>query len=105
MWEATEHAVAWFTKLVMTVYAWSDIIIHIRHNKVNKEWKKKKEKNMALQIMKEHQQKLATTGQKTVEKRADSMIKFVVGNGEGGLGSEMEEFVKWIEQPMDLLMD
>jgi hypothetical protein len=104
-WDATEHAMSWFTRLVTTAYAWSDIIVRMRQNTANKEWKKKKAEETALQIMKDHQEKLVAAGRKRVEKRAESMVKFVIADEEGGPGSEMEEFVNWVEQQMDLFMD
>jgi uncharacterized protein involved in tolerance to divalent cations len=81
-WNTASQAMSWFTKLVTSAYAWSDLIIKMRQNRANIQYKKKKAEEMAAEIMKEHQKKLAAKN--AVEKRAVS--------------EEMDEFVKWVQQ-------
>ena len=47
----------WFTRLVTSFYAWSDLIIKIRQDKANKAYKIQTAEKKAKQIMAEHQKK------------------------------------------------
>ena len=49
----------WFTRLVTSAYAWSDLIIRMRQNRANKNYKKETAEKKAMEIMEEHQKKLA----------------------------------------------
>jgi len=48
----------WFTKIVTSVYSWSDLLIKLRQDKANRAYKIQRAETKAMEIMAEHQKKL-----------------------------------------------
>jgi hypothetical protein len=56
-WGQVADVMSWFSKIVTTLYGYSDGIIKLRQNKVNTQYKIKKAEKEAYRIMKEQEKK------------------------------------------------
>ena len=65
----------WFTRVVTSAYAWSDLIMKKRQDKANRDYKIQKAEREARQIMREHQKKLQeNSNSATILRKRDYLL-------------------------------
>jgi hypothetical protein len=67
-WDKVVIVLGWFSRLVETAYAYSDMVVKMRQKKVDKEYKIKKAEKEAYRIMREQTEK-RKNGTSTAVKR------------------------------------
>ena len=82
-WDALETAMEWFSKIVDTLYGYSDGVIKYRQKKVDTADKLKNAEKEAFRIMQDKEKK-----QETVEK--------VLGRRKRELNAEWEDVWEWV---------
>ena len=56
-WDSLANVLGWFTKVVTTSYAYSDLLVKSRQDKVNSSYKTKKANDEAAKIMAAQEQR------------------------------------------------
>ena len=68
-WKTTETLMSWFSKLVTTMYGWSDGLIKLRQKRVDNEYRIRKAEEEAYRIMKEQEKRRQQPLNQTLNKR------------------------------------